>query len=137
MNDDERMIISNVSFINVPTRCSVISKHLNIPGLKTMISGDNYHRTVNIPFQITNLGINLNTTGLDLSIKRKLDFKGVRELISSRIPKATFHTDNQQVRLHHGLSIGALSVSSSLVLLLVGLLALLYLCRAKIVTSLQ
>ena len=136
-NYDERMIISNVSFINVPTRCSVISKHLNIPGLKTMISGDNYHRTVNIPFQITNLGINLNTTGLDLSIKRKLDFKGVRELISSRIPKATFHTDNQQVRLHHGLSIGALSVSSSLVLLLVGLLALLYLCRAKIVTSLQ
>ena len=135
--NEDKVTISNITYLHVPTDCSVSSTHLTIPVILTMITTGMSHTIIQIPFAIKANQIIFNTTDLDGSVKRQINFKGVKEILATKIPKAPQLDTSFQVKLHKTLSIGALSISSTLALFVVVSAVLIVIFRAKIVTCLQ
>ena len=136
-NYDKTVSISNVTYIRIPIECSVTGPSLKIPTLHTMFSSGVSHQTFQIPFQIKDLELTFNTSGLDGSLRRQLSLKGVRDLIKTRIPRATPVDTDYQVQMHKSISIGALSLSSTGILIIIATVILLYIFRAKVAACFQ
>ena len=108
---------------------------VKIPILHTNFKNGDDHQIIYLPFQITDLGLIFNTSGLDGSLKRQLQLKGVRDLISTKIPRPLpidAGLNQNQVQLHKTFSIGALSLSSSVIVIIIATVILLVVFKAKI-----
>ena len=132
---DKTVTITNVTYLHVPIHCAVTGSSLKIPILHTMYKNGDNHEIIYLPFQITDLGLIFNTSGLDGSLKRQLQLKGVRDLISTKIQRPLpidAGLNQNQVQLHKTFSIGALSLSSSVFIIIIAMVILLVVFKAKI-----
>ena len=131
-NYDKTVTVANVTYLNVPIHCAVTGSSLKIPVLHTMFSNGEGHNIFQIPFQLTDQDLTFNSSGLDNSLKRQLSLKGVRDLIKTKVPRPVPIQIGNQVLLHKGLSIGALSLSSTVIIFITIGGILLCACKAKI-----
>ena len=97
-----------------------------------MFSNGKEHNIFQIPFQLTDQDLIFNSSGLDNSLKRQLSLKGVRDLIKTKVPLPVPVQTGNQVFLHKGLSIGALSLSSIVTIFIIVAGVLFCACKAKI-----
>ena len=121
---DKKVKIANITIINIPVHCSINGPNLKIRVVQTMTAKDHFHSVVFVPFQLTNDDLILNTTKIDPEVLPHLAMKSIRDLLSSKIKQTnTFpdHLSNFDFITHGKLSIGAISVSSTMVLVFAGL----------------
>ena len=134
---DKTVLISNVTYLNVPIHCSVTSKALKIPVVHTMFSHQVNHVLIYIPFQLTDQTLYFNLSGLDPALRRQLALKGVRDLIRTRVPPAPTPIPALQVPVHKSLSIGSISLSSFGILIIIVIITLVVVCRKRIAKFFQ
>ena len=120
----KKVKIANITIINIPVHCSINGPNLKIRVVQTMTAKDHFHSVVFVPFQLTKDDLILNTTKIDPEVLPHLAMKSIRDLLSSKIKQTnTFpdHLSNFDFITHGKLSIGAISVSSTMVLVFAGL----------------
>ena len=124
---DKKILIANITIIKVPTHCSINGPDLKIRPVKTMIAKSDSYSLVFVPFQITENDLILNTTFVDPVVLPHLAAKGIRDLLSSKIrPSAASFGEFSEfdIKKHGHMSIAAISTSSIMIVIFVGLLIL-------------
>ena len=84
---------------------------------------ESFHSVLFVPFQLTDSDLILNTSEVDPGVIPHLAMKSIRDLLSSKIRKASTFPDeiSDYVSTHGKLSIAAVSTSSLMILIFAGL----------------
>ena len=120
---DKKIKIANITILNIPAHCSIIGPNLKIRSVQTMTVKESFHSVLFVPFQLTDSDLILNTSGVDPGVIPHLAMKSIRDLLSSKIRKASTFPDeiSDYVSTHGKLSIAAVSTSSLMILIFAGL----------------
>ena len=116
---NKKILVANVTLLDVPVHCSVSGTNLNIRPIRTMTAVDHTHTAVFVPFKLTDNDLVLNTSSLDPGVLPHLAMKSVRDLLASKIRKTRIvpaELENFDFLTHGKLSIAAISSSSFMIL---------------------
>ena len=120
---DKKINIVNITILNIPAHCSIIGPNLKIRSVQTMTVKESFHSVLFVPFQLTDNDLILNTSEVDPGVIPHLAMKSIRDLLSSKIRKASTFPDeiSDYISTHGKLSIAAVSTSSLMILIFAGL----------------
>ena len=121
---NKKLIVANITIINIPVHCSISGPNLKIRPIRTMTVKEHFHTAVFVPFQLTDNDLILDTSNVDPGVIPHLAMKSVRDLLASKIKRtSTFpeELENFDFLTHGKLSVAAISSSSVLILIFAGL----------------
>ena len=130
------VMISNITYLNVPVHCSISHVKLLVPAINTMRPVQTHHRVIMIPFQRFSFNLTFGSSKLNAEMNRHLNKPGIKELLRSKIPPMEpINSEYLPPHVNHGITLGAFTVSSATVLLMSLIILSLCLCKTQFFSS--